>query len=645
MAQLNCLLCLKGVDKVGDENSADNYLDQTQIIQLFELVVPKDRNSPSHQDLIANCAQENDGFTLCHDCSFATTQVEQIKGKISQLEEEINLKIEQIRRTIIHSSHLKEFSKELDQIRMCFLNCLSSDGGVIQDDFQVKVETEGDYEGMEDYEDKFLPDDKVDLSPPAADDYNGDDNDDPLLTGFSHSSSEDESSFLITPDNLVAKKKKLKYMKKKSRSKMKTTEQKALLKVSKRSKTIKKPNISISDRKTRSSSCRNNEDKPEIKYSTEANESDTEYEKKKKKSLKKPAKRRKFVFPCPICPRKFPVHVRLVKHMLGKHETNEKNYFCSKCGKGFTAEPNLQRHVSLHELDDSKPIICPVCDARFATQQHLDRHALTHERKYQCDFCPQVFHIKTNFDSHVRTHTGERPYKCEQCPEAFIDWEFLKRSIESHIELVHEGKKNHSCDECGEKFKYLETLRYHRVKAHNADGLICDTCGATYGTRKAFERHKLDHAMAFQFECDKCGLKFKAQHLLRYHMSVHGQGYICEHCSMTFKLPHHLAQHIKRIHSPDYVAKKPYECSYCKKRYQTKRDMDCHVRQVHTGERPFVCHLCGKGYAVKTTLTLHIKGVHGIDERKRSGQKKSKRDEFSTAKGREQKAETELLTS
>lgn len=128
-------------------------------------------------------------------------------------------------------------------------------------------------------------------------------------------------------------------------------------------------------------------------------------------------------------------------------------------------------------------------------------------------------------------------------------------------------------------------------------------------------------------------------------MSVHGQGYICEHCSMTFKLPHHLAQHIKRIHSPDYVAKKPYECSYCKKRYQTKRDMDCHVRQVHTGERPFVCHLCGKGYAVKTTLTLHIKGVHGIDERKRSGQKKSKRDEFSTAKGREQKAETELLTS
>ncbi len=133
-----------------------------------------------------------------------------------------------------------------------------------------------------------------------------------------------------------------------------------------------------------------------------------------------------------------------------------------------------------------------------------------------------------------------------------------------------------------------------------------------------------------------CGAGFRAHHQLTYHVRSHknvGQEVICQHCSKAFLHAPHLAEHIKRIHNPDYVPKMPYECSQCKKRFASKKDRDCHIRQHHTGERPFVCHLCGKGYAVETTLTLHLKGVHQVDVqwKRATGWKKSKRDDFSGA--------------
>ncbi|OXA45088.1 Nucleoprotein TPR, partial [Folsomia candida] len=135
MAKLNCLLCL---DNGEGEHFTLNYLNSTQIIHLYDLLVPKDRNS--RQDLIANCpSEENYGFTLCQNCSFETTQVEQIREQISQLEEDVRLKVVEIRSKMVHCPDVKELSPGLSQVRTCFLTCLSSDGGhgdIQDDDFQ-----------------------------------------------------------------------------------------------------------------------------------------------------------------------------------------------------------------------------------------------------------------------------------------------------------------------------------------------------------------------------------------------------------------------------------------------------------------------------------------------------------------------------
>ncbi|OXA45089.1 hypothetical protein Fcan01_20368 [Folsomia candida] len=655
MAQLNCLLCL---DNVEGEHLALNYLNSTQIIHLYDLLIPKDRNS--RQDLIANCPSENNyGFTLCQNCSFETTQIDQIKEQISQLEDDVRLKVDEIRRKMVHCPVEKELSPGLDG---------GSDSGDIQgDDLQVKVEPEEDY----DYEDKhFLGDDnKVDISSPPVN-YN---EDDPHLTDFSHSSSDEESSsFLITPDNIKA-------MKKKNKNTL--WEQKSMSRVSTKIKTIKKSNIPTSQRITRSSASQNREAKPaQISEETNSSEdikpSKTELDdessstpkkiKGEKKPLKKYGKKKLPRFPCSLCSKICYEHCTLVTHMMTRHETKDKSHFCSKCNKGFTAEANLQRHFDLHAFDNTKPLACSVCDARFSDQERLDRHTLTHGRKYWCDRCGAEYNSKERFDSHVRTHTGERPYKCDQCPEAFIDYNGKKRhidlvhsgtarescdcpicgkkiltsSLKSHMELVHENKKNYSCDDCGEKFKMKDTLAAHRVKEHNADSIVCEECGGTFTTRRGLNRHKSNHNMELKYTCNTCGARFRAQHQLTYHVRSHavGQEVICQHCSKAFKHAPHLVEHIKRIHTRDYVPKTPFECNHCKKRFASKKDRDCHIRQHHTGERPFVCHLCGKGYAVETTLTLHLKGVHQVDVqwKRATGWKKSKRDDFVGAKESEE---------
>ncbi len=186
--------------------------------------------------------------------------------------------------------------------------------------------------------------------------------------------------------------------------------QKALPKVSTRSKTIKRPVITTSQRITRSSTSQNKEIKPTLYNSTQdIKPSKTELDYKsssppknisgpKKKPLKRYGKKKLPKYPCSICPRVCSKYCTLVTHMMTKHETKEKSYFCKKCNKGFTAEANLRRHFDLHAYDDTKPFACSVCDSRFPNQERLDRHTLTHGRIYRCNQCGTEYNDKQRFD-------------------------------------------------------------------------------------------------------------------------------------------------------------------------------------------------------------------------------------------------------
>lgn len=53
-----------------------------------------------------------------------------------------------------------------------------------------------------------------------------------------------------------------------------------------------------------------------------------------------------------------------------------------------------------------------------------------------------------------------------------------------------------------------------------------------------------------------------------------------------------------------------FGCDRCRKSFQTKPRLACHVRQKHTGERPFPCQLCDKRFSERLYLERHHQCVH-----------------------------------
>lgn len=113
----------------------------------------------------------------------------------------------------------------------------------------------------------------------------------------------------------------------------------------------------------------------------------------------------------------------------------------------------------------------------------------------------------------------------------------------------------------------------------------------------------------------QCDSAFSSKQLLRNHIKSHSdqRPHACPHCERAFKMKAQLQIHIRRIHTPGYVAPTPYKCDQCGKGFQFPYVLNTHVVQAHTGERPFTCDQCGKGFAVKSALTLHLKVKHGIE--------------------------------
>lgn len=103
---------------------------------------------------------------------------------------------------------------------------------------------------------------------------------------------------------------------------------------------------------------------------------------------------------------------------------------CHLCLKVFSQRGNLLTHLARVHDSGSKDFVCPICPAKsFARKYDLTRHMnICHERNFECDVCGKKFGQKSVLKSHVVTvHQKLQSFACDCCGLKFGTNSSMKR--------------------------------------------------------------------------------------------------------------------------------------------------------------------------------------------------------------------------
>lgn len=75
--------------------------------------------------------------------------------------------------------------------------------------------------------------------------------------------------------------------------------------------------------------------------------------------------------------------------------------------------------------------------------------------KYCCEICNKPFPIKSNYDNHMRTHSGDKQFECYLCQTKFVTKSVLQR----HIMRTHSDVRDHKCSNCKSEYKDPRRLK------------------------------------------------------------------------------------------------------------------------------------------------------------------------------------------
>ncbi|KAL3859095.1 hypothetical protein ACJMK2_009328, partial [Sinanodonta woodiana] len=211
----------------------------------------------------------------------------------------------------------------------------------------------------------------------------------------------------------------------------------------------------------------------------------------------------------------------------------------------------------------------------------------------ECEFCGRLFYNKSDYEPHVRTHTGEKPFACPKCGYRTITKDNLKR----HFEKEHENA-TYPCNDCDFIAVSRTQLWNHQLKHKGLKGVECPECDQQFESVKQLRNHVIvKHPDANKEELQKItGYKHKLQG------KMGRRSYKCPHCDkLFFRANSELQKHIW-IHE----GIKPFKCPMCPHACRSKNNLQAHMLR-HSTDKPFVCTECGKAYKSKTALRWHVR--------------------------------------
>lgn len=113
------------------------------------------------------------------------------------------------------------------------------------------------------------------------------------------------------------------------------------------------------------------------------------------------------------------------------------------------------------------------CDSKRNNKcrERLNKLAVGYNKKYPCQYCPQLCVSLLKLKEHIRTHTGEKPYACDICGKRFS----RKSGLKQHMP-VHSDARSYQCDICNKSFKFRPNLTRHACVLLTSQSTPTTTC-------------------------------------------------------------------------------------------------------------------------------------------------------------------------
>jgi len=270
---------------------------------------------------------------------------------------------------------------------------------------------------------------------------------------------------------------------------------------------------------------------------------------------------------CKYCDHTFYCRLDLVSHQAKQHphlpfRVGRKAVKpCSSCGR---LVHNLSRHFQLKHASQ---------EAALYTGDNGVDNVGSDDLSF-CKQCQQSYPAHSDHTSICRLSP-----RCPECKKTFSHW----RAMMKHRKVVHMGVKI-QCTQCDKTFHDSQSLKKHVEAVHLKLKRVCPLCGSTVSCLSA--HMNAVHADVRNFPCDMCDKKFKSNYdLTRHRDSVH-LGNKAE-CPMCGKRISNLNQHIRVVHKQI-----KFNCSLCIKKYNTRSELQKHVRVAHPTDIDSVAGPC-----------------------------------------------------
>ncbi|XP_074676335.1 uncharacterized protein LOC141921470 [Strix aluco] len=277
-----------------------------------------------------------------------------------------------------------------------------------------------------------------------------------------------------------------------------------------------------------------------------------------------------------------------------------KTYKCQHCNYATAVHSNYQLHLKIHTGE--RLFVCKECNKTFKTSNHLQKHSLIHvQNGYEYGHCLYADSCLENLDLHHEMQVG-------MCPERDFGSSGSSDSVSSLLVL----------EVCGVQPGVQRDTQDDLLVQSQPQFYQCVECEYTTHVLSNLELHVRTHTGEKPYSCSVCQKKFRTSSHLKRHRVTHfnTDRLKCRNCDYSTNKWLSLKQHLASRscvggsstgcrYEQKQLPVKTYTCEECGYCTAHNGNLKPHLR-IHTGEKPFKCGQCSVAFRTSSHLKRHL---------------------------------------